>query len=152
MVSLVCQKSDEVTESPGKYRSRMEKEAIEGKGMNEVQELKDNLLRRYSGYIINLKHEISKKKKKEKLPKEAKQILLAWWNINCKWPYPTKQGSHKECKANNLHGHIFDPSPRWSSTRRFFTSSHGEKRTLRMWQYPKSRNFSISTTKSWTSY
>ncbi|KAG4950451.1 hypothetical protein JHK82_043808 [Glycine max] len=143
---------DEVTESPGKYRSRMEKEAIEGKGMNEVQELKDNLLRRYSGYIINLKHEISKKKKKEKLPKEAKQILLAWWNINCKWPYPTKQGSHKECKANNLHGHIFDPSPRWSSTRRFFTSSHGEKRTLRMWQYPKSRNFSISTTKSWTSY
>ena len=80
---------DEVTESPGKYRSRMEKEAIEGKGMNEVQELKDNLLRRYSGYIINLKHEISKKKKKEKLPKEAKQILLAWWNINCKWPYPT---------------------------------------------------------------
>lgn len=65
---------------------------------------------------------------------------------------PQKQGSHKECKANNLHGHIFDPSPRWSSTRRFFTSSHGEKRTLRMWQYPKSRNFSISTTKSWTSY
>ena len=59
---------DEVTESPGKYRSRMEKEAIEGKGMNEVQELKDNLLRRYSGYITNLKHEISKKKKKEKLP------------------------------------------------------------------------------------
>ena len=80
---------DEVTGSPEKYLSRVEKEAIEGKRMDEVQELKDNLLRRYSGYITNLKHEISKKKKKEKLPKEAKQILLAWWNINCKWPYPT---------------------------------------------------------------
>ncbi|KAG4949620.1 hypothetical protein JHK82_042842 [Glycine max] len=52
----------EVTGSPEKYLSRVEKEAIEGKRMDEVQELKDNLLRRYSGYITNLKHEISKKK------------------------------------------------------------------------------------------
>ncbi|KAG4946771.1 hypothetical protein JHK87_042778 [Glycine soja] len=55
-------KSYEVTGSPEKYLSRVEKEAIEGKRMDEVQELKDNLLRRYSGYITNLKHEISKKK------------------------------------------------------------------------------------------
>ncbi|RDY10193.1 Homeobox protein knotted-1-like 6, partial [Mucuna pruriens] len=81
--------SDEVTVSPRKDLSRVEKEAIECKRMNEVQELKDNLLRRYSGYITNLKQEFSKKKKKEKLPKEAKQILLAWWNIHFKWPYPT---------------------------------------------------------------
>ena len=53
---------DEVTGSPEKYLSRVEKEAIEGKRMDEVQEWKDNLLRRYSGYITNLKHEISKKK------------------------------------------------------------------------------------------
>ncbi|KAL9314110.1 hypothetical protein ACSQ67_019562 [Phaseolus vulgaris] len=62
---------------------------IESKKTNEVQELKDNLLSRYSGYITNLKHEFSRKKKKEKLPKEAKKILLAWWNIHFKWPYPT---------------------------------------------------------------
>jgi len=80
---------DEVTHgSPGKDLSRVKKEAIEGKRM-EVQELKDNLLRRYSGYITNLRHEFSKKKKKEKLPKEAKQILLSWWNVHFKWPYPT---------------------------------------------------------------
>jgi len=62
---------------------------IESKKTNEVEELKDNLLSRYSGYITNLKHEFSRKKKKEKLPKEAKKILLAWWNIHFKWPYPT---------------------------------------------------------------
>ncbi|TKY73518.1 Homeobox protein knotted- 6 [Spatholobus suberectus] len=81
---------DEVTGSSGKDFSRKEKEAIECKRINEVRELKDNLLRRYSSYITNLKHEFSKKKKKEKLPKEAKQILLAWWNIHFKWPYPTE--------------------------------------------------------------
>ncbi|MED6186325.1 hypothetical protein PIB30_065582 [Stylosanthes scabra] len=53
------------------------------------QDLKGDLLRRYSGYITNLKHEFSKNKKKERLPNEAKQILLAWWNIHFKWPYPT---------------------------------------------------------------
>ncbi|XP_020231179.1 homeobox protein knotted-1-like 6 [Cajanus cajan] len=80
---------DEVTGSSGKDLSREEKEANECKRVNEVQEMKSNLLRRYSGYITNLKHEFSKKKKKEKLPKEAKQILLAWWNLHFKWPYPT---------------------------------------------------------------
>ncbi|KAJ1418289.1 Homeobox-like domain superfamily [Sesbania bispinosa] len=65
------------------------REEKECKRITEVQELKDNLQRRYSGYISNLKHEFSKNKKKEKLPKEAKQILLTWWNIHLKWPYPT---------------------------------------------------------------
>ncbi|KAK7411102.1 hypothetical protein VNO78_02502 [Psophocarpus tetragonolobus] len=82
--------NNEVTGSSEKdLISKEEKEAIECKKINEVQELKDNLLGRYSGYITNLKHEFSRKKKKEKLPKEAKQILLAWWNIHFKWPYPT---------------------------------------------------------------
>ena len=56
---------------------------------DEDRELKDKLLRKYSGYISSLKHEFSKKKKKGKLPKEARQILLDWWNIHYKWPYPT---------------------------------------------------------------
>ncbi|KAJ9163763.1 hypothetical protein P3X46_023396 [Hevea brasiliensis] len=57
---------------------------------NEDRELKDKLLRKYSGYISTLKQEFSKKKKKGKLPKEARQILLNWWNIHYKWPYPTE--------------------------------------------------------------
>lgn len=57
--------------------------------VNEDRELKDRLLRKYGGYISSLKHEFSKTKKKGKLPKEARQILLDWWNIHYKWPYPT---------------------------------------------------------------
>lgn len=80
---------DEVTGSSAKDFTKEEKDTIECKRMNEPQELKVNLLRRYSGYITNLKHAFSKKKTKEKLPNEAKQILLSWWNIHFKWPYPT---------------------------------------------------------------
>lgn len=57
---------------------------------NEDRELKDKLLRKYSGYISTLKHEFSKKKKKGKLPKEARQILLDWWTRHSRWPYPTE--------------------------------------------------------------
>ncbi|KAL5813850.1 hypothetical protein ACOSQ4_024491 [Xanthoceras sorbifolium] len=54
------------------------------------RELKDKLIRKYGGYISSLKHEFSKKKKKGKLPKEARQVLFHWWNIHNKWPYPTE--------------------------------------------------------------
>ncbi|KAL5544172.1 hypothetical protein UlMin_007956 [Ulmus minor] len=56
----------------------------------EDRELKDKLLRKYSGYISNLKHQFSKKKKKGRLPKEATQILLDWWTLHYIWPYPTE--------------------------------------------------------------
>lgn len=80
---------DEVTGASEKDFSMEEKEAIECKRIFEDRKLKDNLLRRYSGYISSLKHEFSQTKSKKKLPEEAKQILLAWWNIHFKWPYPT---------------------------------------------------------------
>lgn len=53
------------------------------------EDIKEKLLRKYSGYLSGLKQEFSKKKKKGKLPKEARQRLLDWWNIHYKWPYPT---------------------------------------------------------------
>ncbi|KAL6577894.1 Homeobox protein knotted-1-like 6 [Orobanche minor] len=56
----------------------------------EDRELKDKLLRRYGNHINSLKLEFSKKKKKSKLPKEARQTLLEWWNVHYKWPYPTE--------------------------------------------------------------
>ncbi|KAJ0963330.1 hypothetical protein J5N97_028452 [Dioscorea zingiberensis] len=56
----------------------------------EEKELKHNLLRKYSGYLSSLRQELSKKKKKGKLPKEARQKLLNWWEMHYKWPYPSE--------------------------------------------------------------
>ncbi|KAJ0041090.1 hypothetical protein Pint_27503 [Pistacia integerrima] len=62
-------------------------EAIDRNGSSE--ELKGQLLRRYSGYLGSLKEEFMKKRKKGKLPKEARQQLLDWWSRVYKWPYPS---------------------------------------------------------------
>ncbi|XP_042021076.1 homeobox protein knotted-1-like 6 [Salvia splendens] len=67
-----------------------ETEATDSQTKTEDRELKDRLLRLYGDHINNLKLEFSKKKKKGKLPKEARQKLLEWWNIHYKWPYPTE--------------------------------------------------------------
>ncbi|XP_051150739.1 homeotic protein knotted-1-like isoform X2 [Andrographis paniculata] len=56
----------------------------------EDRELKNHLLKKYSGYLTTLKQELSKKKKKGKLPKDARQKLLAWWELHNKWPYPSE--------------------------------------------------------------
>lgn len=56
----------------------------------EDKELKDQLLRKYSGYLGSLKQEFMKKRKKGKLPKEARNQLLEWWSRNYKWPYPSE--------------------------------------------------------------
>ncbi|KAL5578753.1 hypothetical protein UlMin_011195 [Ulmus minor] len=56
----------------------------------EDGELKGQLLRKYSGYLGSLKQEFMKKRKKGKLPKEARQQLLDWWGRHYKWPYPSE--------------------------------------------------------------
>ncbi|KAG5132463.1 hypothetical protein AAZX31_09G007300 [Glycine max] len=56
----------------------------------EDRDLKGQLLRKYSGYLGSLKQEFMKKRKKGKLPKEARQQLLEWWNRHYKWPYPSE--------------------------------------------------------------
>ncbi|XP_057729761.1 homeobox protein SBH1 [Arachis stenosperma] len=56
----------------------------------EERELKGQLLRKYSGYLGSLKQEFMKKRKKGKLPKEARQQLLEWWSRHHKWPYPSE--------------------------------------------------------------
>lgn len=53
------------------------------------RELKSQLLQKYSGYLGSLKQEFMKKRKKGKLPKEARQQLLDWWTRHYKWPYPS---------------------------------------------------------------
>lgn len=60
----------------------------------EDRELKGQLLRKYSGYLGSLKQEFLKKRKKGKLPKEARQQLLDWWTRHYKWPYPSVIHQH----------------------------------------------------------
>ncbi|MQM07726.1 hypothetical protein Taro_040568 [Colocasia esculenta] len=63
----------------------------EAQTRNEERDIKDELRRKYGGDLISgLKQEFSKKKKKGKLPREARQTLLDWWNAHYKWPYPTE--------------------------------------------------------------
>lgn len=61
----------------------------EGQQRGEDRDLKDRLMRRFGSHIGTLKLEFSKKKKKGKLPKEARQTLFDWWSVHYKWPYPT---------------------------------------------------------------
>ncbi|XP_019434116.1 PREDICTED: homeobox protein SBH1-like [Lupinus angustifolius] len=65
----------------------------------EERELKVQLLQKYSGYLGGLKKEFMKKKKNGKLPKEARQQLLEWWNRHYKWPYPSE--SQKQALAES---------------------------------------------------
>ncbi|CAN6281569.1 unnamed protein product [Urochloa humidicola] len=54
------------------------------------KELKRNLLKKYRGCLGNLRKELCKKRKKGKLPKEARQKLLSWWELHYRWPYPSE--------------------------------------------------------------
>lgn len=52
-------------------------------------ELKEMLLKKYSGHLSALRSEFRKKKKKGELPKDARLVLMDWWNRHDRWPYPT---------------------------------------------------------------
>ncbi|XP_022775589.1 homeobox protein knotted-1-like 6 [Durio zibethinus] len=83
--------SDECALSSDEDFSGGEVDAHEAQPRNEDRGLKDRLFRRFGSHIGTLKLEFSKKKKKKKvkLPIEARQTLLEWWNVHHKWPYPT---------------------------------------------------------------
>ncbi|CAK8537066.1 unnamed protein product [Lathyrus sativus] len=74
----------------------------DGQSKSEDRELKDRLLRKFGSHIGTLKLEFSKKKKKGKLPKEARQTLLQWWNLHYKWPYPTEADKIELAKTTGL--------------------------------------------------
>ncbi|KAJ8759014.1 hypothetical protein K2173_003252 [Erythroxylum novogranatense] len=82
--------SDEGAMSSDEEVSGGEVEAREGQQNAEDRDLKDKLLQKFGSHISKLKLEFSKKKKKGKLPKDARQTLLEWWNVHYKWPYPTE--------------------------------------------------------------
>lgn len=66
------------------------------------QELKDMLMRKYSGYLSSLRKDFLKKRKKGKLPKSAKTTLLEWWNSHYRWPYPTEEDKIKLAEVTGL--------------------------------------------------
>ncbi|EXC18341.1 Homeobox protein knotted-1-like 1 [Morus notabilis] len=56
----------------------------------QAADIKEMLLRKYSGYLTMLKTEFLKKRKKVELPKPARATLLEWRNDHHMWPYPSK--------------------------------------------------------------
>ncbi|KAM7274383.1 hypothetical protein ACFE04_029047 [Oxalis oulophora] len=65
-------------------------------------DLKGMLMRKYSGYLSSLRTEFLKKRKKGKLPKDARMILLDWWNSHYRWPYPTEDEKMKLSEITGL--------------------------------------------------
>ncbi|RCV41104.1 hypothetical protein SETIT_9G109300v2 [Setaria italica] len=57
---------------------------------SDDKELKRHLLKKYKGCLGSLRKELCKKRKKGKLPKEARQKLLSWWELHYRWPYPSE--------------------------------------------------------------
>ncbi|XP_031123033.1 homeobox protein knotted-1-like 6 [Ipomoea triloba] len=88
-LSNLC-KDDGVVSSDDDEYSGGEAEEQDSAVRGEDRELKSRLLQKYGGHISSLKLEFSKKKKKGKLPKDARQILLEWWKGHYRWPYPTE--------------------------------------------------------------
>ncbi|KAJ7973269.1 Homeobox protein knotted-1-like [Quillaja saponaria] len=99
-------RSDEAAGTSEEELSCGEVEALEGNESSSThsgdQELKEMLLRKYSGYLSSLRKEFSKKRKKGKLPKDARMALLDWWNTHYRWPYPTEEDKMKLSEMTGL--------------------------------------------------
>ncbi|CAK9141190.1 unnamed protein product [Ilex paraguariensis] len=92
---LKSENADEVGGSSEEDLSCGEVEATESQESSGAcpgdRELKEMLLHKYSGYLSSLRKEFLKKKKKGKLPKDARLVLLDWWSEHYRWPYPTEE-------------------------------------------------------------
>ncbi|KAK6911651.1 ELK domain [Dillenia turbinata] len=66
------------------------------------QDLKEMLMQKYSGYLSGLRKEFLKKRKKGKLPRDARIVLLNWWNSHYRWPYPTEEEKMKLAEITGL--------------------------------------------------
>ncbi|KAG9457876.1 hypothetical protein H6P81_002384 [Aristolochia fimbriata] len=99
------QYSDEAAGSSGDEHSYGEVEGSEGHELGSSpgdQELKEMLMRKYSGYLSSLRKEFLKRRKKGKLPRDARATLLNWWNTHYRWPYPTDDEKAKLAETTGL--------------------------------------------------
>ncbi|VFR01704.1 unnamed protein product [Cuscuta campestris] len=74
----------------------------DGDGERQLAQIKEMLMRKYSGYLSNLRKDFLKKRKKGKLPKDARLVLLQWWDSHYRWPYPTEEEKNKLCEMTGL--------------------------------------------------
>ncbi|XP_030960234.1 homeobox protein knotted-1-like 1 isoform X1 [Quercus robur] len=88
--------------SCGEVDAPESQEYSSGAGTSGEQDLKGMLLRKYSGYLSSLRKEFLKKRKKGKLPKDARTTLMDWWNTHYRWPYPTEEEKLKLSEATGL--------------------------------------------------
>ncbi|XP_008781110.1 homeobox protein knotted-1-like 1 [Phoenix dactylifera] len=97
--------SDEVVGSSEEELSCGDVDALESQESGSRladHELKEMLLKKYSGYLSNLRKEFLKKRKKGKLPKDARLTLLDWWHTHYRWPYPTEEEKAKLAEMTGL--------------------------------------------------
>ncbi|XP_061371923.1 homeobox protein knotted-1-like 1 isoform X2 [Gastrolobium bilobum] len=87
-------KSSDNNRSDEELRSE-EIEGVEGHESSGTrpgdQKVKEMLLHKYSGHFSSLRKEFLKRRKKGKLPKDARMALMDWWNTHHRWPYPTEE-------------------------------------------------------------
>jgi hypothetical protein len=67
----------------------------------EGKELTNQILDKHSGYLRSLWRELSGKKKNGRLPRDARQKLLRWWELHHMWPYPSVHITSGPIKLSN---------------------------------------------------
>ncbi|KAF7051986.1 hypothetical protein CFC21_060157 [Triticum aestivum] len=78
-------------ECGGSSEDEQETGDVAGLPSGEGKQLTSQLLDKYSGYLRSLWRDLSGKKKKSgRLPREACQRLLHWWQLHQGWPYPSE--------------------------------------------------------------
>ncbi|OMO86276.1 hypothetical protein CCACVL1_09673 [Corchorus capsularis] len=88
--------------SGGEVETSESQESAGGGGSQLSQDIKGMLMQKYSGYLSSLRKEFLKKRKKGKLPKDARMALLQWWNNHYRWPYPTEEEKLKLSEITGL--------------------------------------------------
>ncbi|XP_051230494.1 homeobox protein knotted-1-like 4 [Lolium perenne] len=68
----------------------------------EGKELTNQLLDKHSGYLRRLWRKVSGKKKNGRLPRDARQQLLRWWQLHHIWPYPSELEKHALAESTGL--------------------------------------------------
>ncbi|KAE8702674.1 Homeobox protein knotted-1-like 10 [Hibiscus syriacus] len=91
--------SEEELSCGGEVEASENQESLDDRGSEDV---KGMLMRKYSGYLSSLRKEFLKKRKKGKLPKNARVTLLDWWNNHYRWPYPTEEEKLKLSEITGL--------------------------------------------------
>ncbi|OMP09380.1 hypothetical protein COLO4_05551 [Corchorus olitorius] len=87
--------------SGGEVETSESQESAGGSGQLS-QDIKGMLMQKYSGYLSSLRKEFLKKRKKGKLPKDARMALLEWWSNHYRWPYPTEEEKLKLSEITGL--------------------------------------------------